>query len=531
MSAVAVEEVSASPVEPRATETHAVEPRAAGGGRSRKVLAAAALAAAVVLAGGYYLFATRARRAEATTNSNSQIKSIAILPFKQLGSEGADEYLGLGMADALITKLSGIRQIKVRPTSSIIKFADAGQDPSAAGRALDVDSVLDGRVQKSGDRIRVTVQLLRAADGSSLWGDTFDEKYTDIFAVEDRISEQVVRALLPTLNVEQKQQLTKHYTEDTEAYQSYIRGRYFWNKRTSEDIKKAVGYFEDAIIEDPNYALAYSGLADSYATLGILDDLPPREIMPKARSAALKALELDDTLAEAHTSLGYVKHRFEWDWPGAEREFRRAIELNPDYSRAHQWYGWYQLSLGKFDEAEAEFGRAQQLDPLSLYTNLTAGAPYVFSRQYERAAEHFRKVLEMDSNFWLAHRWLAETYEGEGRYDEAIAEYQTVLRLRGGDATQTFALGYAYALAGRQAEARQVLAEMERASKKRYVPPYYFVVIHLGLGEKDQALAWLEKVLQERDNTIAFVKVDRRLDALRSDPRFAELIGGTGLPQ
>jgi DNA-binding winged helix-turn-helix (wHTH) protein/TolB-like protein/Flp pilus assembly protein TadD len=497
--------------------------------RSRKILAVVAVASVVVAAVGYYLFAARAKREEATAGANAQIKSIAILPFKQLGAE--DEYVGLGMTDALITKLSGIREINVRPTSSIIKFAGAAQDPGAAGRELGVESVLDGRVQKSGDRIRVTVQLMRAGDGATLWGDTFDEKYTDIFAVEDRISEQVVRALLPTLNVEQKQKLSKHFTEDTEAYQSYIKGRYFWNKRTSEDIRKAVGYFEDAIIEDPNYALAYSGLADSYATLGVLDDLPPNETMPKARSAATRALELDDTLAEAHTSLGYVKHRYEWDWPGAEREFRRGIELNPDYARAHQWYGWYLLSLGKFDEAEAEFQRAQQLDPLSLYTNLTAGTPYFFSRQFDKAAAHFKKVIEMDPTFWLAHRWLAETYEGEGRYDEAIAEYQTVLKMRGGDAAQTIALGYTYAMAGRQAEARQILAEIERASKKRYVPPYSFMIIYTGLGEKDKALAWLEKALQGRDNTIAFIKVDHRLDLLRSDPRFAELLKDTGLPQ
>jgi DNA-binding winged helix-turn-helix (wHTH) protein/TolB-like protein len=531
---VEVPSAAAVPDAPRATEAtsaRAVESGAEGKGRRRTAFALVTLAAVAVLAGGYYLSTLRAKRAEAASAAGARVGSIAILPFKQLGSGETDEYLGLGMADALITKLSSIRQINVRPTSSILKFTGAGQDPSAAGRELGVDSVLDGRVQKSGDRIRVTVQLVRAGDASPLWGDTFDEKYTDIFAVEDRISEQVVRALLPTLNVEQKQRLTKHYTEDTEAYQSYIKGRYFWNKRTSEDIKKAVGFFEDAIIEDPNYALAYAGLADSYATLGILDDLPPKEIMPKARSAALKALELDDELAEAHTSLGYVKHRYEWDWPGAEREFRRAIELNPDYSRAHQWLGWYLTSLGKFDEAEGEFARAQALDPLSLYANLTAGAPYFFSRRYDKAAAHYRKVLEMDSTFWLAHRWLAETYEGEGKYDEAIAEYQTVLKMRGGDATQAVTLGYAYGLAGRQTEARQMLAELERASKRRYVPPYSFLIIHIGLGEKDQALAWLEKCLQERDNSISFAKVDHRLDTIRTEPRFAELINGTGIPQ
>jgi DNA-binding winged helix-turn-helix (wHTH) protein/tetratricopeptide (TPR) repeat protein len=494
--------------------------------RGRRALALAALAAVVAVVVGYYFLAARAKRADAKASANAQTRSIAILPFKQLGAEGDEQFLGLGMADALITKLSGIREINVRPTSSIIKFAGA-QDPGAAGRELGVDSVLDGRVQKSGDRIRVTVQLMRAGDSATLWGGAFDEKYTDIFAVEDRISEQVVRALLPTLNVEQKQQLSKHYTEDTEAYQAYTKGRYFLNKRTSEDLNKAVGYFEDAILEDPNYALAYSGLADSYAVLGILDDIPPDETMPKARSAALRALELDDSLAEAHTSLAFVKHRYEWDWEGAEREFRRAIELDPDYARAHQWYGWYLVSVGRFDEAEGECLRAQQLDPLSLTTNMTAGVPYFYMGQYDKAVAHFKKVAEMDSGFWLAHHWLAQTYQAEGRYDDAIAEYKTVLNMRG-DQTQAFEIGYAYALAGRRAEARQVLSELERESKKRYVPPYSFVFVYVGLGEKDQALAWLAKAVQVRDNATAFIKVDRRLDPLRSDPRFAELVKEIG---
>lgn len=497
--------------------------------KSRKALAVAALAV-VAVAVGYYFFAARAKRAEVTAGADARVRSIAILPFKQLGAEGEDEYVGLGMADALITKLSGIREINVRPTSSIIKFADS-QDPGAAGRELGVESVLDGRVQKSGDRIRVTVQLTRAGDGATLWGDTFDEKYTDIFAVEDRISEQVVRALLPTLNVEQKQKLSKHYTEDTEAYQSYIKGRYFWNKRTSEDIRKAVGYFEDAILEDPNYALAYSGLADSYATLGVLDDLPPNETMPKARSAAMRALELDDTLAEAHTSLGYVKHRYDWDFPGAEREFRRAIALDPDYARAHQWLGWYLVSVGRFDEAEGEFARAQQLDPLSLYTNMTAGAPYFYSGRYDKAAEQFRKVVEMDSGFWLAHRWLAEVYAEQGRYDEAVAELKGIMKARPEDSSQLSMIGYTYALAGRQAEARQVLAELGRESEKHYVAPFYFVLIHAELGEKDQAFAALAEALRVRDNSLAFVKVNSRLDPLRRDPRFAEMLKDTGLPQ
>jgi DNA-binding winged helix-turn-helix (wHTH) protein/TolB-like protein/Flp pilus assembly protein TadD len=512
-----------------APDAHAIVDNARGNARRRKAWAAAALVVALVVAGSYYLIARRARRVEATA-SNSQIRSIAILPFKSLGSEETDEYVGLGMADALITKLSSVRQINVRPTSSILKFTNAGQDASAAGRELGVDSVLDGRVQKSGERIRVTVQLVRSSDGAPLWADKFDEKYTNIFAVEDRISEQLVQSLLPTLTGAQKQQLAKHYTEDAEAYQSYIKGRYFWNKRTSDGLKKAINYFEDAIIEDPNYALAYAGLADSYATLGVLDDLPPQEMMPKARSAALKALELDDNLAQAHASLGYVKHHYEWDWAGAEREFKRAIELDPGYATAHQWYGWYLVSLGRFDEALAECQRAQQLDPMSLYTNLTLGLPYFYSRQYDKAAEQYKKVIEMDSSFWLAHRWLAKTYEEQGRYGEAITEFQQVVRLRGGNMAQAPALGYVYALSGRQAEARQVLAELQRISKERHVSPNAIAIIYVGLGDKDQAFAWLAREFKERGDEMMTLKVDQRLDSLRSDPRFAALVKDVGIP-
>src|SRR5438132_8902234 len=320
--------------------------------RRPRAIIAGALVIAVGLAGITYRVAKRTKGAEAA--SNPQIKSIAILPFKPLAAGEADEYLGVGMADALINKLSSIKQITVRPTSSIVRYANIDVDPIKAGIDLNVNSVLDGRVQKIGNRIRVTVQLLRASDGAPLWTNKFDEKYTDVFSLEDRISEEVAAWLVPTLTGEQKQQLTRHYTEDTEAYQSYIKGLYYWNKRSNADIKKSIGYYEDAIIKDSNFALAYAGLADAYATLGILDDQRPQDLTPKARSAAMKAVELDDGLAEAHAALGYEKHRYEWDFANAEIEFKRAIELNPNYATAHQWYGWYMISVGRFDEALAE---------------------------------------------------------------------------------------------------------------------------------------------------------------------------------
>ncbi len=499
--------------------------------RRPRTIIATALIILVGLATVTYRVARRVRGAEATAAPNAQIKSIAVLPFRPLAGGEVDEYLGIGMADALITKLGGLKEISVRPTSSILRYANTDIDPVQAGKALEVNSLLDGRVQKSGDRIRVTLQLLRASDGASLWAGKFDEKYTDIFTIEDRISEQVVQALLPTLTGSEKQQLARHYTEDTEAYQSYIKGRYYWNKRDAEGLKKAIGYFEDAILKDPNYALAYAGLADSYAALGVVEDQSSQDLMPKARSAALRALELDDGLAEAHASLGYVKHRFEWDWPGAEKEFKRAIELNPDYAAAHQWYGWYLISESRFDEAQSEFQRAEQIDPLSLYTNLTAGVPYFFSGQYDKAATQFKKVSEMDPNFWLAHRWLGKTYEQQGKYDEAIAEFQTVIKLHGGNITQSPALGCVYALAGRQKEARQVLADLLRMAKQKYVSAYTIAMLYATLGDKDQAFVWLARDAKARNDDLVFLRVEDRFKTLRSDPRFADLVKQVGIPE
>jgi DNA-binding winged helix-turn-helix (wHTH) protein/TolB-like protein/Tfp pilus assembly protein PilF len=513
---------------PNPSSLSAVERAAIAGRQGRKVLIVSILIALIILAGGYYLLSRRAK--QTATAANSQIKSIAILPFKSLGSEAADEYIGLGMADALITKLSSIRQITVRPTSSILKYKNA-EDPSAAARELGVDSVLDGHVLKDGNNIRVTVQLLRTSDGTSLWGKTFDEKYTDIFAVEDRISEEVMQSLLPTLTDTQKQQLTKHYTEDTEAYQSYIKGRYYWNKRTAADIRKAISYYEDAILEDTNYALAYAGLADSYATLGILDDVSPQETMPKARSAAMKALELDDGLAEAHAALAYVRHRYEWDFAGAEREFKRAIELNPQYATVHQWYGWYLTSLGKFDDAISEFQRAQQLDPLSLYANLTLGAPYYYKGDYDKAIAQYQRVVEMSQDFWLAHWWLFQCYTQEKRYNDALAEAQKGARLRGENINSFPVVGYLYAVSGKQTEARQALEEAEREEKQHYISSYSVALIYVGLGETDKAFERLEKAMKERDNGLVFLNIEHRFDPLRSDPRFAELVKEVGLPQ
>lgn len=491
---------------------------------------AAALSALVVLlaaAGFYYSMARGSKRAVVTTTT----RSLAVLPFKPLAAEASDEYLGTGLTDALITRLSNLKQVVVRPTSAVLKYAHSDRDPLTAGQELQVDSLLDGTVQKSGDQIRVTVQLVRVSDGRSLWAHTFDEKGTNFFGIEDKVAEEVAQALWPTLTGDEKAQLVKHYTEDTEAYEAYIKGRYFWNKRTPEGIKKGISCFEDAIIKDPNYALAYAGLADSYATMIILDEGRPDEIMRQAQSAALRALEIDDELAEAHASLGYVKHRFEWDWPGAEREFKRAIELNPSYATAHQWYGWYLVSVGSFDAALAEFQRAQHLNPLSLYINVTLGMPFFYSHQYDKAIEQYQRVTEMDPKFPLAHRWLGKAYEQKRMYGEALAEFQKYISFGGESVEQAPAIGYIYALSGKPAEARQILDKLLKTSTQRYVSAYSIAVIDIGLGEKDQAVEWLQRGVAEHGSDMVFINFDQRFDSLHSDPRFAELAHKIGFPQ
>ena len=457
------------------------------------------------------------------------VKSIAVLPFKPIGTQACEEaYIGLGMADALITKLSNLRQITLRPTSAVRKYADGVQDPVAAGRELRVSSVLDGSIQRSGNGIRVTVQLVNVDDGASLWAEKFDETFTNIFTVEDSISERVARALTLKLTERERRQLRKRYTENTEAYQAYLKGCYFLSKRTEEGFSKSIEYFEQAIGIDPGYALAYAGLADYYQLLTSFNLLAPKEAVSKVKGAALKALELDDTLAEAHTSLAHLKAFHEWDWSDAEREFKRAIELSPNYPIAHQWYSIYLRVWGRFDESLAEIRKAQELDPLSPSINTSVGALFYFSRQYDRAIKQLLSAVELDPSFNMAYFYLGWTYEQIGMYREAIEAFQKALSLSGTFPEFQAGLGHAYAASGRRSEAKEVFNRLKELSERRYVSPYDIALIHTGLGETDQALHWLEKAYAQRCVELALLKVDQRLDGLRPDSRFTDLLRRVG---
>ena len=453
--------------------------------------------------------------------------TLAVLPLKPLRPEAADEYLGLGMADALITKLGNIKRIIVRPTSTTLKHALAEQDPQAVGERLGVDTVLDGRIQREGDRIRVTVQLVNVGDGATLWAEKFDTQFTNIFGLQDSVSEEVARALMHKLTGEEQRLLAKHFTDDTAAYQLYLRGRYHWNQWTEEGMKKAIESFGRAIEADPGFALAHAGLADCYA-FGILP-LPPQEAAPKAKEAALRALELDAMLAEAHTSLAYVKHSYDWDWAGAEMEFRRAIELNPNYAHAYHMYSHCLVTMNRLDDSLAASRRACQLDPLDVEMSAHLIFHYNAARQFALAIEQGRKTVEMDPNFHEARLFLGRALVHRGMYAEAIAELERAVELSGRRTFTLAGLGYACAVAGQRERAEKIAAELEARFEQSYVPAYYIAQVHAGLGDRERAFSWLERAYADRDSLLVNAGVDPHLDSLRSDSRFVDLSRRIGL--
>jgi TolB-like protein/Tfp pilus assembly protein PilF len=468
--------------------------------------------------------------AQRTTGSYaSALTSLAVLPFQSLSSEGDSQYLGPGLAETLITRLSNIRRLVVRPTTSVLKYIDLRPDPLEAGRELGVDAVLDGKIQRAGERIRVTMQLIRVADAVTLWAEKFDEQFTDIFEVQDSISEQVMAALALQLTTAEQKLLTKRYTQSAEAFQLYIKGRHFWNKRTVEGLKRGMEYAQQAIDIDPTYTMAYIGVADSYNLLAGHSGLAPKEAFPKAKAAALRAQEIDDSLAEAEVSLGFISYRYDWNWLDAEERFKRAIEMKPEYPTAHHWYGEYLAALGRFPESIAELERAQQLDPLSLPINTDLGQSFYFARQYDLAIEQLHKTLEMGESFTRAHIILGAAYEQKRMYAEAIATLERATRLAGDNPLALGGLGHVYAVAGNRDEAMGVLRALKNLSTQRYISPYTIAIIYAGLDDDDLTLRWLEKAYQNRDVWLVWLGVNPRFDNLRTRARLAELMQRIGL--
>ena len=456
-------------------------------------------------------------------------RTLAVLPFKPLASTDRDESLELGMADTLIRRLSGSGKISVRPFSAVRKYSGLDQDPVAAGEELKVDAVLDGNMQRAGDRMRVTVRLVSVRDARQLWAGSFDEKFTDIFAVQDAVSHRVAEALALRLSGEEEGRLTKHFTEDAEAYRLYLKGEYLSNKFTPEGINTAIEYFTQAIARDPSYATAYASLAKSYGVMGINGWLPPKEAFPKAKAAATKALEIDGQLAEGHAALGATKMFYEWDWSAAEREFQRAIDLNPDYPDPHRLYSYLLTATGRFDESIAQTELNLRLDPLSPVSYADAVRAYYFAGRYDEAVEANRKASEMDPNFAIAHLVAGAAYEQKGMYDEAVAELQKANNFPGGFSEAMGALGHAYAVSGKKSEALKILGELKEMSKRRSVSPLDFAILYAGLGDKERALESLEKAAEERVGWLINLKVDPRFAGLRTEARYTDLIRRLGL--
>ena len=468
--------------------------------------------------------------AESVSADGIQAKTIAVLPFKPIVELGRDQALELGMADTLIARLSNSRRLIVRPLSSVRRYGGLEQDPQAAGRELEVEAVLDGSLQRSADRIRLTARLINVVDGASLWVGMFDEKATDVFAVQDAISERVAGALALSLSSEERRGLNKRYTENLEAYDLYLKGRYCWNKLIPPEIRKSIQFFQQAIDLDPTYALAYAGMAEAYRSFPINSDVPPDDAFPLAHAAAAKALEIDETLADVHATLSILHSWYDWDWASAEREAKRALILNPNSSEAHRAYALLLSTLGRQKEAIAAAGRARELDPLALITRTHESLFLYYDGRDEEATEKLAKTLEIDPNFWIALLTLAKIHIRQGKYDEAIAELIKARNTSGGN-TQTISLiGYAYALLGDHAQARAVLDELKALSKQRYVPLYNIAVIHNGLGEEEETLTWLERAHKERDVLLsAFITVDPSWKRLRANPRFVEILKGMNL--
>jgi DNA-binding winged helix-turn-helix (wHTH) protein/TolB-like protein/Tfp pilus assembly protein PilF len=494
--------------------------------KQKQAVLIASLALAVIVSTLLYFLILR--KPEQPTGR--ALKSIAVLPFKSLGADDADEYLGVGIAETLTTRLSSLQLLAVRPSSAVLKYADSQTETAIAGQELKVDSVLEGSIQRLGERLRVTVRLVSVSDVSLLWADHFDESFTDIFRVEDSISTKVAAALALKLSSDEQRRLIKRYTENAEAYQYYLKGRFFWNKRTGEGFKLGIAQFQQAVETDPGYALAYAGLADSYTGLTFYNFAAPNETMPKAKEAAMNALAIDNTLAEAHAALAHVKVNYDWEWSDAEKEFRLSIELKPDYATAHQWYAIHYLTpTGRFEEAIQEMKRALDLEPTSLVMNTFLGATLYVAGRYDDAIEQCRKTIQMDSNFAVAHWHLGLAYEQKGMFDEAIAELQKAINLSGNSPLMIAALGHAYAKGGKRNEANRILDELQELSAVRYVSSYELAAMYVALGDREQAFQRLETAYKERSFHLINLKVRPDFAPLQSDPRFHDLERRIGL--
>jgi len=477
---------------------------------------------AVVVTVAYFAFL---RKGNSTAG---QIKSIAVMPFVNEGGNIDLEYLSDGMTDTLISSLSQLPNLNVKARSSVFRYKGKETSPQTIGKELNVQAILNGRVAQHADQLTLTLELVDAQTENVIWSDQYNRKQADLVSLQSEIARDVSAKLRTKLSGTEEQKVAKTYTANPEAYQLYLKGLFHWNKRTPESLRTAIEYFNQAIAKDPNYAQAYAGMALAYAILPEYSAGMPEETIPKAKAAARKALELDETLAEAHTALAHALFTYDRNLPESNREFQRALELNPNFATAHQWYADNLVVMGRFDESIAEGKRSVELDPLSLITNLELGANYNYARQPDQAIAQLGKAVDLDKNWYLAHMVLCQVYLSKGQHSEAAGECEKARALNDDPLVLAF-LARAYASSGKKDEAMKLLAQMNEIAKQRYLPAYGFAVAYAGLGNKDQAFQWLERSLQDRAWDINFLKVDPLMDNLHSDPRFADLVKRVGL--
>ncbi len=477
-------------------------------------IGATALIAVLVAGGWFYKF---------RANGGEMIDSVAVLPFVNASADPNTEYFSDGITESLINSLSQLPHLKVMSRDSAFRYKGKEADAQAVGRELGVRAVFKGRIMQRGDTLEISAELVDARDNSHIWGQQYSRKSSDIFALQGELAKEITGMLRMRLSGEDDRRMTKSYTANPEAYQLYLKGLYNTRKFTKEGLQKGQDYFEQAIALDPNYTFPYDGLAYNYA---VAEDWvsPPRDVMPKARAAAEKAVQLDDSFGDAHANVAYVQFFYDYNYPAAEKEFRRAIELSPNDAYAHSMFGWLLVATKRFDESIAEHERARSLDPFSGEANFLLGQSLYFARRYDQAIEQLRNTIDLASDFWPAHDLLGFAYEANGRLPEAIGEFQKARQIAGTIAEPLASLGRAYALEGQVAEARKVLAELRELTKNNYVPPYNFAVIYAALGDKDQAMASLQKAFDERSWYVTDLAVDPKVDNLRSDPRFANLL-------
>jgi len=518
----------AVPVPEIASPTSSVKPRRVS--RTRRVVV---LALAAILAGVVGLNLSRLRYRLFGGPSTGRIRSIAVLPLENLSRDPEQEYFAEGITEALITDLGKIGELRVISRTSVMRYKGTKKSLQEIARELQVESLVEGTVTRSGDRVRITANLVQVSPEKHLWADSFERDLRDVLTLQDDVSRAIAKSIQIRLTPQEQVRFASAHRVDPNAYESYLRGLYFWNKRTESALNEAVRYFQQAIEKDPSYAQAYAGLANAYGVQGswTVEAIGPKEAFSKARPAAEKALELDTTIAEAHAIAAGLKHIYEWDWQGAGLEYRRAIELDPSYAPAHQWYAQYLCELGRFEECIAEAERAHALDPIYVIAGADVGMRLYWARRYHDAIEPLQKTLEFAPDFRIAHRFLGQVYEESQMYKEALGEFHKAVELSQDAPIDLAALGHAYAISGDRTSALIVLQRLKRLGKRRYVSSYDLALVYVGLGEKHRALELLEGAFQERSSWMVHLNVDPRLDSLRDEPRFKDLLRLVGLRQ